>query len=239
MNERRIEYVRIADLKPATRNPKDHDIGEISLSMDRFGYVEPVVMDERTGQLVAGHGRIETLTKIHRGDAKAEPPPGVKADADGTWLVPVVRGWASKDDREAEAYLLASNRLTEIGGWNDTALAEMLGDLAQAGVSFQGIGYDERDLEALLKAQQPPEVGQTPEERLVSFQAGEIKQIVLYFDGAEYDSVMARLARLRDRFEVDNNTEVFHRLMDIADADPTAGIPPEEAGGEDVDDEAA
>ena len=58
---RRTEYLPISELKPAARNPKRQAQGELSKSIGRFGFTEPVVLDERTGRLVAGHGRIDAL----------------------------------------------------------------------------------------------------------------------------------------------------------------------------------
>ncbi|MEU8356488.1 hypothetical protein AB0C27_10810 [Nonomuraea sp. NPDC048882] len=46
------------------------------------------------------------------GESKS-PPEGVKIGDDGVWLVPILRGWTSRSDAEAEAYLVAANRLTE------------------------------------------------------------------------------------------------------------------------------
>ena len=61
----RIEYVALADLKRHPRNPKDHDLGAISRSVNRFGFTAPVIIDERTGYLAAGHGRIEHPRSLH------------------------------------------------------------------------------------------------------------------------------------------------------------------------------
>jgi ParB-like chromosome segregation protein Spo0J len=57
----RIEYLPLATLLKAPRNPKDHDIGLLHDSFSRFGFVEPIALNERTGRLVAGHGRQEAL----------------------------------------------------------------------------------------------------------------------------------------------------------------------------------
>lgn len=51
------------------------------------------------------------------GESKS-PPEGVKIGDDGVWLVPILRGWTSRSDADAEAYLVAANRLTERGGWD-------------------------------------------------------------------------------------------------------------------------
>jgi hypothetical protein len=113
----RIEYVRLSALKLAKRNPKTHDVAAIMASIRRHGFIDPLVENERTGRLVAGHGRCEAIQAI-KVDTPDAPPARVKVDVDGEWLLPVIRGIAFKDERRAEEYLLASNRLSEIGGWD-------------------------------------------------------------------------------------------------------------------------
>lgn len=58
-SERRIELMPLGQLQVAKRNPKKHS-GDISTSVGRFGYAEPILLDERTGRIVAGHGRCPT-----------------------------------------------------------------------------------------------------------------------------------------------------------------------------------
>ncbi|MFI6922508.1 hypothetical protein ACIBIZ_21385 [Nonomuraea spiralis] len=59
-------------------------------------------------------------------------PEGILIDDDGTWLVPIVRGWSSRSDADAEAYLIANNRSSEKGGWEERMLAEVLADVRDA-----------------------------------------------------------------------------------------------------------
>ena len=74
---------------------------------------------------MSGHGRLEDL---ERRVAAGEPPPDY-VDLDGDdWLVPIVRGGTFETDREAEAYLLATNRTVELGGWDLAALDDFAGD---------------------------------------------------------------------------------------------------------------
>lgn len=148
LQERRIEWVPLGEVQSAPTNPKEHDIGEICMSIGRRGFVELPAIDERTGRLVAGHGRIEALIKMQAD--KAPLPGGLKADG-GKWLVPVVRGWASKNDADAAAYLVASNRLVELGGWNEAELADLLASVAADG-DLIGTGYDGESLDELLKS---------------------------------------------------------------------------------------
>jgi hypothetical protein len=142
-----IEYLPIDQLLKSPQNPKEHDIGGIHESVKRFGYVTPIVIDEATGYIIEGHGRLETLQqKKHAGN----PPPTGIHEKKGSWLVPVVRGISFDGEHDAQAYLIAANRLTELGGWHDARLAEVLQDLC-AHESLAGIGYDADDLDVLMK----------------------------------------------------------------------------------------
>ncbi len=151
MTARKIEYMKLDAIKPATKNVRQHDIGAINQSMSRFGYVEAVQFDERTKRLVAGHGRIDTL-KSMRKDGQP-PPPGIEV-RENEWWVPVQRGWASKDDDEAKAYLIAANRVQELGGWDIAARDEVLAELAKSNLeALAGSGYDADDVERILHFQ--------------------------------------------------------------------------------------
>lgn len=144
---RRLEYVRLTDLRGAEINPKAHDQSGLRRSIGTYGYTEPGLLDERTGRLVAGHGRLADLLERHK--LGAAPPEGVGVDDDGEWLVPVVRGWASKDDAHARAYLAASNKLSENGGWDPDLLPDFLRGLAEQDL-LPLTGFTEDELAELL-----------------------------------------------------------------------------------------
>lgn len=151
-----LELVPLNELVPAEANPKDHDEATIDGSLEQFGYVEPILRDERTGRVVAGHGRMESLDR--RQSAGDLPPDGIEIGEDGRWLVPIVRGWSSKDDDEARAYLVVSNRSSETGGWHRRQLAEYLADMdEQAGalrrLAWDDAGYDELIVDTGVKAE--------------------------------------------------------------------------------------
>jgi len=83
--------------------------------------------------------------------ARGMQPPARIEVRDGEWYVPVVRGVAFNSDAELEAYLVADNRLVELGGWDDETLAALLSDLAAEDEELlAATGYDADDLDALL-----------------------------------------------------------------------------------------
>ena len=144
---RRLEMMPLGSITGAEKNPKKHAHADIGKSIGRFGYVEPVVLDERTQRLVAGHGRVQALraAKVNG----EQPPQGVEVGEKGEWLVPVLRGWSSRSDAEASAYLVASNNLTTKGGWDNTELADLLKSLDQQ-AALDGTGYGSEDISKLL-----------------------------------------------------------------------------------------
>lgn len=147
---RRIEYLPLDEVVPAPRNPKLHNSSGLITSISRFGLAAPALRDERTGRLVVGHGRTEAVRAM-RG-AGEDPPAGVRLNDDGAWLVPVVCGWASRSDAEAEAYLIADNRHTELGGWDHQELADLLESIGQVDPGLVEVtGYNNADMIKLLE----------------------------------------------------------------------------------------
>ncbi len=148
MSKLRIEYIALESLQQAPRNPKDHAPEALSQSVSRFGFVNPLIIDERTGRLVAGHGRLETLQQMR---AEGREPPGRVVSKAGSWYVPVLRGVKFDNAAEAEGYSIADNRLPELGGWHEDQLALMLADFAAQGKELlDGTGYDADDVDRML-----------------------------------------------------------------------------------------
>ena len=148
----RLEYMPLGEVVRLPRNPKMHDLDHLGASMNRFGFVAPPTIDENSGVLVAGHGRLDMLDKL-KADGE-DPPDRIHRRDDGEWMIPVVRGVAFESEREAEAYAIADNRLTEVGGWDHQQLASIVADLAAEGDgSLEGLGFDDSELKRLLGLQ--------------------------------------------------------------------------------------
>jgi len=77
----RVRYVRVDRLVPADRNPRFHDLERIRTSIRRFGFVAPLLVNEATGKLLAGHGRVQALLGMI--DGGEDPPDGIVPDASG------------------------------------------------------------------------------------------------------------------------------------------------------------
>ncbi|MEW9530680.1 hypothetical protein [Microbispora sp. NPDC049125] len=147
--DRYIDLLPLESIPRAERNAKNHDIPRIRGALTKFGCTVAGIIDERTGRLVAGHGRLETLERMRADGAK--PPAGVQVSDDGAWLAPIVRGWASANDAEADAYGVVDNRLSELGGWDMRTLPEILQDVADYNVDLLDIaGYDHTQLDDMI-----------------------------------------------------------------------------------------
>lgn len=227
MSEVRIEYTALSAVARWPRNPKKHDEENLELSIRRFGFTQPLLVDEGTEKLVAGHGRLEALLRMQKADEV--PPDRIQIDPEtGEWLVPVIRGVEFVSEREAEAFLLADNRLVEMGGWDEKALSTILEDLRASGdVALAGIGFDVEEVAQLSREiSGTTPLGMTPADRAVVYENNEIKQIVLYFEGKEYDEVVLMLDKARTFTGVDSNTELFLQMLHAKVEEANEADPP-------------
>ncbi|MBF0572026.1 MAG: ParB N-terminal domain-containing protein, partial [Candidatus Omnitrophica bacterium] len=64
-----IKSIPIQSINPAEYNPRrdlkpgDPDYEKLKISINTFGYVEPLVWNSRTGNLVGGHQRLKILVE--------------------------------------------------------------------------------------------------------------------------------------------------------------------------------
>lgn len=146
-----VDYIPIDEIRFAKVNPKLHDVEGIARSIDEHGVGELPLLDERTGRLVAGHGRIEAQRA--KRDAGEDPPDGVVVRDDGVWCAGVTRGWRSRSDAQASSYLVGSNELTSRGGWDDAALAPFLRDIEAVDPALlAATGFSDVDVAAIEAA---------------------------------------------------------------------------------------
>ena len=169
-----LEYMALSELKEADLNPKDHDLGELYTNIQRHGFVEIPVIDERSGKLVAGHGRIETLKMLKKDGIEVK---NIKIDENGEWLVPIQRGISFSSESEAQAYLISSNRLVELGGWKEDELLDLLEQVATDTNDLSGVGFNLDDMQGILdnmetKIFEDEYLDEVDDEKIIRFKLG-------------------------------------------------------------------
>lgn len=136
----KIEQVPVADLIPYARNAKKHgpdQVEALARSIEQFGFVNPVLV-RPDGSILAGHGRVMGAKLL------------------GLDSVPVIRLGHLTDD-QARAFILADNRLAEMGGgWDLDMLQAELADLSDLGVSLDWAGFDLDSLSDIVGRLDPP-----------------------------------------------------------------------------------
>ncbi|MCB9853341.1 MAG: DNA modification methylase [Phycisphaerales bacterium] len=131
----KIRRISIEKINPAPYNPRldlkpgDPEYEKIRRSLDEFGCVEPLVWNQRTGNLVGGHQRFKIL----------------RARGDEFVRVSVVD---LSLDRE-KALNIALNKIQ--GDWDEAKLASLLQELLDSSdVDIELTGFDLPDVEGLL-----------------------------------------------------------------------------------------
>lgn len=136
-----IQQIKLADvhfskINPAPYNPRkdlkpgDKEWKDIENSLVTFGFLQNLVWNQRSGNLVGGHQRLKVL--VHHGWTSA--------------ICSVV----DLDDAQEKALNIALNRLGE-GAWNKARLGTLLAELKAKAWNIESLGFQPRDLNALLK----------------------------------------------------------------------------------------
>lgn len=125
-----VKEVSVSLLKEAAYNPRvyltkgDRDWQKIERSIDQFGYVEPIVWNERTGNVVGGHQRLKVLKEM------------------GYETIPVsVVNLSEKDEKQLN---LALNKIK--GEWDYEKLSDLLMEFQPEDLLCSGFTADEVSL---------------------------------------------------------------------------------------------
>ena len=138
------KYLPLSSVLKLPRNAKDHDIGGLSISMERFGYMAPILVNPLSGYLLAGHGRVDTLNALKK--ERREPPRRILIK-NKEWLIPMFP--VDLDPKEDEPASLSDNQHVFLGGWHQETLREILVDLEEQG-RLLGTGFDSDDLKSII-----------------------------------------------------------------------------------------
>lgn len=128
------KIVRLKEVVPADYNPrvqlkpKDHEYKALNASIDEFGLVVPLIVNERTGNLVSGHQRLNVM--LERGVEETE--------------VVIVDMPLEKE----KALCIAMNKVS--GLWDYGKLADILEELSDEGIDTLITGFPKTEIAELL-----------------------------------------------------------------------------------------
>lgn len=187
-----IKYIKPSELKAAEYNPRqmtEAQAQQLTDSIKRFGIVDPIIANanpERQNIVIGGHQRLKIAQQL------------------GLELVPV--HYVNLDLEKEKELNIRLNKNT--GEWNWDALANNFE------VDFlMGLGFTEGELG--LVASEGRELDKDKmTNSLDSYLGGNIKQIVLYFDNAQFEDIIPRLERAMAFYQVSTHTDVFLKLLE-------------------------
>jgi DNA modification methylase len=150
--EHRIQIMTIGALRPYPRNARTHSkkqMKQIAESIRRFGFTNPVLIDE-AGMILAGHGRVEAAKLL------------------GMTEVPCLR-FDHMSAAEKRAYILTDNKLALNAGWDEELLGDELKALLADNVDLDICltGFSIAEVDRLIEGQEPEEAGNPADDRVV------------------------------------------------------------------------
>ena len=130
----KITIKKVESLIPYVKNSRTHSdaqVAQIAASIKEFGWTNPILVDGDNG-IIAGHGRLLAARKLGHKD------------------VPTIE---LKDltETQKKAYIIADNRLALNAGWDNEMLTIELNDLLADGFVLEVLGFDPKELSALLE----------------------------------------------------------------------------------------
>lgn len=120
-----VQEVTLTKLVPYAKNAKIHGTGQVEKlkkSISEFGFLSPCIID-RDFNIIAGHGRVMAAKEL------------------GMEKVPCVFAEGLTDEQR-RAYILADNRLGELGEWDMDLVISELEDLKELDFDIDLTGFE-------------------------------------------------------------------------------------------------
>jgi ParB-like chromosome segregation protein Spo0J len=176
-----IREIPIKDINPATYNPRidlqpgDADYDKLAKSLEEFDLVEPLVWNEKTGNLVGGHQRLKIM----------------EARGDKTATVSVVKLNVSKE----KALNLALNKIG--GDWDLPKLSTLLTELEVKLPDIEVTGFDNKEIRKLTAQFNQSMLPKGAPE------GGDCEGIVITFTPEDFELIQKDLFELLERFDIE------------------------------------
>jgi len=206
-------------IKPAGSNPRRGDVEAIMKSYERFGQRKPIVVHEKTMEIIAGNHQYEAAKRL------------------GWDAIAVVT--VDDDQETATAYSIADNRIGQLGEWDVEELVAAFESISPD--DLENVGFQEIDVEdyrALLEEQivtteavMDPDTGKarltksdgnpdlavekdkTYQEFLERYTQKATRAIILYYQNELYGKIVEGLAELQNHMGLDDHAEVVEKLI--------------------------
>lgn len=123
--------VSISKIKPHPNNVRQGDIGAICQSLSEHGQYRPIVVQKKTGFILAGNHTFQAAKSL-----------GWKE---------IAATFVECDEEQALRILLVDNRTNDLATFDDHRLSELLTELVATEQGLEGTGYDTDDLDDLLR----------------------------------------------------------------------------------------
>lgn len=124
-----VQEVALEALKPYEKNAKIHNaeqVDRIAKSIQEFGFISPCLID-KDFNIIAGHGRVKAAQQLN---LKTVPCVFIEG----------------LTETQRKAYILADNRLTELGEWDEALISDELTTLKNEGFDLNITGFDVDDI---------------------------------------------------------------------------------------------
>ena len=165
---RDIDGIKLAKYNPRKMSKDAH--AALVASIKRFGFVDPVIVNDRTGILVGGHQRIKAAKDL------------------GLSQVPVVA--VDLDEADEKALNVALNKIS--GEWDMDTLKSVLGDVKSAGIDVSITGFSDDDIDKIIGSD---ETYTTKIETPVYQVTGAKPAISELYDDAKYKSLISEIEK--------------------------------------------
>ena len=207
----KIEQVGVDTLEPHPQNPRRGDVTVIAESLEANGQFRPIVISN-DNIVLAGNHTLQAAKTL------------------GWGKVDVVRLKVDGDSDDATRVMLADNRSSDLGTYDDSDLVQLLAELDE----LTGTGYDFDDLADLKHLTELRDItadtddaqysgtgldadGVVPYKGLNSladqYADKAVRSVILAYDLDDFEEITALMGKARKDLEMDSNREAVLTLL--------------------------
>lgn len=214
-----LRMVDISEVEMLPGNPRVGNIPKIRESIKAHGFMDPIVVQKSTMQVLAGNHRLLVAKEL----GYTEVPARVVDIPDGP----------------ARRYVLAANKASDEAAYDEETLANLLADIMDEGEdALVGTAYSAKEAEAIVARaawqdegdlEIPEDVVEThkgveatgthkgpkPQDRTKTLEALQRRSLILSIPVSKHAILVAALQAARDSFDVNTNEEMIVEMLKV------------------------